>query len=210
MALSPEDQEQLESLRQWWKENGTSAIVGVLLGASTIGGYQGWRFWQDYRADAAGEVYHRYRVQLEAERTDEALAVAQELREDYPSTVYATMAGLTASRIHLDQGTSEQAQQWLDWVRKNAPEPSLQALATIRLARVYLEQEQWQEGLDLLENWSEEGWDASRHELLGDLYRQAGRLDNAREAYREARLAGADHEYLRFKLDSLGVSDLNS
>jgi len=38
--FSTED-EQVEAIKKWWKENGTSLIVGVVLGLSVL---FGWRY----------------------------------------------------------------------------------------------------------------------------------------------------------------------
>lgn len=204
--MNPESQEQLEMIRAWWRENGTSAIIGIVLGGGTVGGWQGWELYQDLHAEAAGEVYQVYRTQMRSADTEAAQASAEELRANYGSTVFAALAGLRTARIHLDAEEPDEAQQWLDWVRSNAPDPALSALATIRLARVHHEHGPHDAGIELLEGWEEEGWEALRQEILGDLYDRAGRPDDAREAYRAAYAAGARHEYLKFKLDRLGVA----
>ena len=43
MAEHLSDEEQLESFKRWFKENGLSTIVVVVLAA---GGYFGWEFWK--------------------------------------------------------------------------------------------------------------------------------------------------------------------
>ena len=37
------EEEQIEALKRWWKENGKSIIAGLVLGIGSIGGY---RYWQ--------------------------------------------------------------------------------------------------------------------------------------------------------------------
>ncbi len=44
MAEHLSEEEQLEALKRWLSENGTSTVVGVVL---AISGYLGWGFWQD-------------------------------------------------------------------------------------------------------------------------------------------------------------------
>lgn len=203
--MNPEDQEQLEAFRAWWKENGTSAVLGIAIGLGGVGSWQGYEAYQSAQVEAAGEIYYHYRNHLRGNRRIEALARAEDLRDDYSSTMFATMAGLSTARMHLEANEGDEAGQWLDWVRRNAPETPLQALATIRLARVYLEYNKAEEGLALLEDWSEEGWEGLRLELIGDLHHRAGRPDDARKAYEAARQIDGGHDALRFKLDNLGV-----
>ena len=46
MAYDLEEQEQIATLKGWWKDNGTSVLVVVAAAAISIAGWQGWRYWQ--------------------------------------------------------------------------------------------------------------------------------------------------------------------
>ena len=47
------DDEQVERIKNWWKDNGSSVIAGLVIG---IGGLLGWRYWVDYKANVAAEA----------------------------------------------------------------------------------------------------------------------------------------------------------
>ena len=47
------EEEQVERLKQWWKENGRSIIAGVVIGLGVFGSWQGWRAYQIQQAEAA-------------------------------------------------------------------------------------------------------------------------------------------------------------
>ena len=49
------DDEQVEALKRWWKENGTSTLLMV---AVAVGGYFGWQAW-DTRQVQQAEKYRR-------------------------------------------------------------------------------------------------------------------------------------------------------
>ena len=42
MAYDLEEQEQLASLKAWWKDNGTLVLVAIAAAAITFAGWQGW------------------------------------------------------------------------------------------------------------------------------------------------------------------------
>ena len=209
MALSPEEQDQLDRFRQWWRENRRGLGLGALLAAAGVGGWQGWERWGGARAGAAAELYREYRAQLETDR-DAARALGARLRADYGGTAYAAMASLLSARRLVDAGRLDEAAGLLEWARAEAPAEEFAALAALRLGRLRAEQGRWEEGLAVVERLEAPGWDGVRQELLGDLYAQAGRAEDARRAYAQAIEAGQDHEFLRFKLDDLGRPDEHS
>ena len=209
MALSPEEQEQVDRFRQWWKENGRAVGLGALLAVAGIGGWQGWERWGGARAGAAAELYREYRAQQETD-WGAARALGARLRADYGGTAYAAMASLLSARRLVDAGQLDEAAGLLEWARAEAPAEEFAALAALRLGRLRAEQGRWEEGLAVVERLEAPGWAGVRQELLGDLYAQAGRAEDARRAYAQAIEAGQDHEFLRFKLDDLGSPDEHS
>ena len=59
MAEHLSEEEQLESLKRWWKENGLSTVIVVVL---AVGGYFGWDLWKGHRqaqTEAAAIVYQQ-------------------------------------------------------------------------------------------------------------------------------------------------------
>ena len=207
MALSPEEQEQLDRFRQWWRDNRRALGLGALLAVAGVGGWQGWDRWGGARAAAAAELYSEYRAQL-ATGADAARELGARLRADYGGTAYAAMASLLSARARIDAGQLEEAAALLEWAHAEAATEEFATLAALRLGRLRAEQGRWEEGLAVVEPLAEApGWRGLRQELLGDLYAQAGRAEDARHAYTQALEAGQDHEFLRFKLDDLGRPD---
>ena len=47
------DEEKLELLKKWWKENGGSIITGVVLGLALLFGGKAWFAYQDRQAAPA-------------------------------------------------------------------------------------------------------------------------------------------------------------
>ena len=57
MAYDLEEQEQLATLKGWWKDNGGKLVGALLAVALAASGWQGWRVWQASRAAEAGQQY---------------------------------------------------------------------------------------------------------------------------------------------------------
>ena len=49
MAYTIEEEQELNQLKEWWKDNGKSIIAAFILG---VGGMLGWRYWQSYQSQS--------------------------------------------------------------------------------------------------------------------------------------------------------------
>ena len=52
------EQEQIDAIKTWWKENGRVITVGLVLG---LGGVFGWSTWQSYATAKAEQCLLQYR-----------------------------------------------------------------------------------------------------------------------------------------------------
>lgn len=202
------DDEQVEKIKQWWKENGSSVIAGLVIG---VGGLFGWRYWVDYRdsqAAAASEHFERMVQALEQGQDKAAIDEATAILDDYGSTAYAAMARLALARAQADQGQYQEAAQSLQDLLAARPDTAIEMLARKRLATVQLQLKQYDAGLESLKAEHPQAFAAGFEELRGDLLAAKGDAAAAREAYQRARLAqppSADPRLLQQKIDSLGA-----
>jgi predicted negative regulator of RcsB-dependent stress response len=203
------DEEQVEKLKAWWKENGRSVIAGVIIG---VGGLFGYRYWIDYQNQVAEEasVHFEQMVQaLEADNKDKVIAAADTLIADYSSSQYAVMARMGLARFHVENGEFEKASEQLQQVVGTVDKQPLGYLARKRLAAVQLQMSQTDQALSTLSTEFPAEFSAAVEELKGDIYAQQGKSSEAAEAYRKA-LRGspgpANGEFLQQKLDDLGLT----
>ncbi|MEA3413744.1 MAG: tetratricopeptide repeat protein [Pseudomonadota bacterium] len=205
MSTYETDEERVEALRKWWKENGTSIVAGVALGVGALVGWRGWVSWQDGQSKAASSVYAQVMEAGKRDDTETARRQARALREDYGSTPYAALAGLELARFHAESGDLESAAVELRQVMDDAGEDSSRDVARVRLARVLVVSGKPGEALELLSDALPGPWMSLVEEARGDAYRGLGDFDKARMAYDRALLAtGGNAEYLRMKRDELG------
>lgn len=204
MALSPEEQQQLEEFRDWWKANLVWVVLGAGLALVGVGGYKGWDYWQEREATGAAILYQQYRVHLEGEQAQQAHEMGAQLRQEYGGTVYASMASLISARLYQEDQQPEEAVRLLQWTYENSDDLLIAPVAALRLARLHAAQQQWEEGLAVLSNVSLEGYEGLVHEIRGDLYRQSGQLQEARHEYVRAFEKGNSSKFLELKLGELG------
>lgn len=210
MAEFETEEQELEALKKWLKENGPSIVIGLVVG---IGGLFGWRYYLDYKTGHAAEASDRYQSVLQqvvTGRADEFTAVqADQLRNDYTDTPYAALASLAQARQAHINGNEEDALMQLDWAMKNASTPELEHTARLRMARILLAQQKYDEAGSILEKDYPGGYAAVYEELKGDLYVARGDLAQARIAYDKAIGASTGaSRWLQLKRQDLGVTEM--
>ena len=202
-----EDQ-QVEAIKQWWKENGNSVLIGAVLGLSVVFGMRVWNEWQGGKADAASALYQQMESALEKEDLTLAQSVGTQLRETYPSSTHAVLGAFVLATLLVNKDDLAGARGQLEWAVVQATEPSLRALGQLRLARVVLEQGDRERALTLGEAAATAGFQAEFDELRGDLLLGKGDAVAARAAYQAALVllpAGSGAaSALNKKLDNLG------
>lgn len=202
------EQEQVEALKRWWKENGTTVLVGLVVG---LGGVFGWTAWQDYQrtqADAASGLYQRQSTELAAENYAESDKAGAALREEFPSSGYAGLSALVMAKSAFEQNQTEDALRHLQWVLDSDARRELKLTARIRTARLMLDAGDIDGALALLNVESLGTFQASYDELRADIHVVQGKSEQARAAYRQAlsRLdePSAAQRRVQTKLDDLG------
>ncbi len=205
MEIYNSEEQQIEAIKNWWKENGKSIIVGLAIG---VAGVVGWKSWTEYRETHALEASTHYAALVAATQqtqVDQAVSAGQKLRTDYADTPYAAVGALALAKLQYAQGNSDAAAEQLRWVMQQAETEELRNIARVRLARLMLDSGQPDEALSLLSAGTPGTLAAVYAELRGDIHVTKNELDAARNAYQEAlKLGPASESLLQMKLDDLG------
>ena len=205
------EQEELEALQKWWKENGRAAVVGLVLG---LGGVFGWTTWQGRIEATAERVSVVYQSMVEMAAADdhvEALLRADQIIQDHPDSEYAALAGLLGAKSAFSAGRADDASRLLGWVIENADRAELRDVARIRSAQLLLDEGKRDAGLEKLAEVNSPALAATVEDLRGDILVDNRQGDAAAKAY-EAALAsdsitGAMRTRVQMKLDDLGHRD---
>jgi predicted negative regulator of RcsB-dependent stress response len=205
------EQEELEALQKWWKENGRAAMVGLVLG---LGGVFGWTAWQS-RAEATAErVSVVYQSMVEMAASDdhgEALLRANQIMQDQPDSEYAALAGLLGAKSAFATGRADDANRLLGWVIENASRVELRDVARIRSARLLLERGEADAALAMIADVGTSAFAATVEELRGDILLDNRQSEAAAKAYETAlssnSMTSGTRARLQMKLDDLGHRD---
>ncbi len=203
------EEQQVEQIKKWLRENGTSILAGLVIGLSAV---FGWRAWDGHRHNTSLHASTAYIQMINDYKTGKADAAALEgdnIITHYADTSYATLSALVLAGIKVEQGDTTAAIAHLHWAVENARQPELKQLAMLRRARLLLSENKVDESLKQVEAMDPKQYTALRTELLGDLYRAKGDRAKARTEYLEALQAldkGADglRESISMKLDAVG------
>ncbi len=205
MAIYDTEEEQVEALKAWWKENGRSLIIGAILGGVFI---VGWDFWKDHQQEQAIEassLYSELLVFADQEKDNEATKIATQLIKQFPKSNYANYAILMQAKLKVNAGDLAAAKTILEGLLKQK-DVELKNVARIRLVRLMLATKDYEKGLQLISDADPEktkSFSANYDELTGDLYVALNRLGEARTAYQNAMRAAQGSPLLQMKLDDI-------
>jgi len=180
------EQQQIEQLKEWWKKNGPSTliIVSVLVFLSIA-----WHVWQTHRENKLQRASTHYEELLNAVVNDDSAGVLKEanlLKDNYNHTPYAALASLMIARNDVYQNNNAAAEKELSWVTKHASSHSLQQVAELRLARLYIQEGKADQSLQLLQKTYDPAYMPFINEVKGDTYAALHQDDNARMSYQAA------------------------
>lgn len=207
------EEQQVEALKQWWKDNGRSVIVGVVLGVAVIGGWQGYGRYAESKALEASDRFSEVIDALDSDSAEASpVEITAALQDEQSDSLYATLASMATARALVQDGDLDGAAAQLQWAVDNSPQADVKDLAVIRLARVLGATGKIDEALALLPVNPAEAYTGLVEEVRGDLLVAKGDANAARAAYQKAldsgRLTGGIGA-ITIKLEDLAEPGVN-
>ncbi|MGD8483717.1 MAG: tetratricopeptide repeat protein [Thioalkalispiraceae bacterium] len=209
MEIHRTEEEQVEAIKKWWKENGTSVVVGVVLGIAAIFGV---RYWFDYQQAQAQQASSLYAQVLSSLATDQqkSEALASEIAANYASTPYASLTALSMAKAKVESKDFQAAQSYLQWVLDNGEDEGFQHIARLRLARLLIQAAKLDQAESLVKAAPETGFTSEYAELRGDIFLARNNMSKAAEQYRQAQAglqpSSQRSQYLQMKIDDLAIT----
>jgi len=203
------DQQQAEKVRGWVRENGIFLVVGLALGLGGLFGWNQWRHYQQRQAEEASGLYETFLESVRANQAEQAEQAMVVLTTEYGSSPYTDQARLAMARLYLDQGKPEPAAEALRTVVDKGATPEIRNIARVRLARLLIYQEKYDDALKVLGDPGSKAFAPAFHDVRGDVYYAMGKLAEARSEYEQA-LNGElsaqviERNYVQAKLDDIG------
>lgn len=188
------EEEQLEAIKEWLKKNGLPIVLGIVV---VLAGTFGWRGWQSHQYQQAAQASVVYQKMLEgleqsANNPDneaaakEVQASADALIANWGKSAYADYARLALAKQAVARNDLDQAADLLQQVANKPATKDLKFVASLRLARVYLAAEQYDQADKTLSLSYPLPWQGEQLELKGDLAVQKDDKETARNAYQQA------------------------
>lgn len=217
MADHLSEEEQIESFKRWWAENGLQIVASVVL---VVGGYFGWQGWQDSQqaqAQQASDLYIEM-IDIVASQSDggalnlqKEVAInnlANQLKADFSGSGYGQFAALLNAKIAVDNNELDRAATELEWAIDNDPEPETERLVKLRLARVEAARGNIETALQMVQGIDPAEMKSAYEEAKGDFYLQQGNRAAAYTAYESALAANDSTDQMIVNILQLKISQV--
>lgn len=209
-ALDLQEQEQLDTMKAWWKDNSNWILGSVLVVVVAMGGWRGWQYYHNKQINESATLYQQFVEQLasnDAKRVNDAAAAVM---DKYASTPYASRAALIAAQVNEQGKDTAQAKKQLQWVIDHASEAGLKSVASLRLASILLDDKDYAGALGLLEGKHAASFDGLYADMKGDVFNAQGKPAEARaqyqQAYEKLDAKSVYRNLVQMKLDALGAA----
>ena len=144
--------------------------------------------------ELAAEIYNEWELQLSNVNVDNDVIsenLFNKLMSEYSTTGYARIALLKQASIDINNENFEKALSrylvLIDLTDGFKGNKLFNKIARINSARLYYNQEQYDDALLLLEKYTTQSTDAIIHELIGDILKKQEKYKLAREQYNQAK-----------------------
>jgi predicted negative regulator of RcsB-dependent stress response len=205
------EEQQLQAIKRWWNENGTSLLIGLGLGVAGIFGWNTYLTKQHTHSVEASDMYISVMAQADTRSIDvSGQAIAKKLVAEYADTPYASLTSLALAKHEFEKGNVDGTVSHLEWVVEHGTEEGIQHIARLRMARVLLDQKKHSEVESLLSAEHPPAFDSRYQELKGDLFVAQGEIGQARVAYDKAIKQEVNaSQWLLLKRQDLGPSTIS-
>ncbi|WP_293749526.1 tetratricopeptide repeat protein [uncultured Paraglaciecola sp.] len=197
------EEQQIEAIKRFWKENGVALVIGAFLG---LGGLLGWRWYNDSQIAAKEQASFAYEKASEELLKGEAgFSKAKTFIDGHSDTGYAMLMALEMAQQAIERKDLTEAAKQLEFVVSNAKLSAVQSVAQLRLARIQIEQGELELALSSADKVTDQAFKSQSQEIKGDVYQAQQLFDKARAAYSAALESNERDQVLKMKLDNLAV-----
>lgn len=229
MEVYRTEEEQLEALKRWWKDNGSGILIGIGIAIALVFGWQSWQQNTRAKGEAASVLYTQMQEasralsmmppaetkegEKPAENPQRATFehLGKQLKDEHAGTTYSVLAAMLLARDKVETGKADDAEAELRWALEQKPSDEIRLIVNLRLARVLAMKGDTDGALKLLEGVDAGAQKPAYEELKGDLYLTKGDAAKARTAYQAGFDAAEDNSNVRSliktKLDDLAVAE---
>jgi len=187
------EEQQVEAIKKWWKENGTTIALGLIIGLSSIFGYRYFVQQQELQMEETSNAYESVLVILKEQNDSEKfIAEASTFNLAHSDTIYSNLLSFQLAKLAVDANDLDTAGQHLRDILNSPQHSTIEHIARIRLARLLLSQDDADQALALIADAVDDGYRSLYEMLRGDIWLAKGDRNRARQAYEAAQSEGTD------------------
>ena len=204
MAYSIEEEQEINQLKEWWKENGKTIIVAFILG---VGGMFGWRYWQAHQAEQIAQASAQYDALIYSAQQDEQAKKAniEQFVQANSKTAYAVFALLDEAKKAAEKQDFAAAEVNLNQALTQSQDEVLTSIVALRLSAVQFQLGQLDNALTTLNQVKGESFNARKAILTGDIQVAKGDKVAAKNSFEQAQQSGSqlEQQMAKMKLNNL-------
>ena len=204
MAYSIEEEQEINQLKDWWKENGKTIIVAFILG---VGGMFGWRYWQTHQAEQIAQASAQYDALIYSAQQDEQAKKAniEQFVQANSKTAYAVFALLDEAKKATEKQDFAAAEANLNQALTQSQDEVLTSIVALRLSAVQFQLGQLDNALTTLNQVKGESFNARKAILTGDIQVAKGDKVAAKTSFEQAQQSGSqlEQQMAKMKLNNL-------
>ena len=207
MALTPEQQEEFDALKKWWKENGVMIIATFAITAAALFGWKSWQSYQMAKKEKASMAFEALSIIPDGQTEEPALDTSkiEQYIKNFEASDYASLAALLAAKAYVEKEDYANAAIKLRWVVDHSDKKQIKEIAQLRLARVLLAQGENDAALKVVNGAHDIAFAGFFAEIRGDILLAMGQSEEARNHYEEAaNHAEVDLSLLKLKINAAG------
>lgn len=204
MAYSIEEEQEINQLKDWWKENGKTIIVAFILG---VGGMFGWRYWQAHQAEKIAQASAQYDALIYSAQQDEQAKKAniEQFVQANSKTTYAVFALLDEAKKATEKQDFAAAEVNLNQALMQSQDEVLTSIVALRLSAVQFQLGQLDNALTTLNQVKGESFNARKAILTGDIQVAKGDKVAAKNSFEQAQQSASqlEQQMAKMKLNNL-------
>jgi len=184
------EEEQIEAFKTWWKKNGTTLILAVVVG---VGGYFGFQSWKQSEASHLADASVLFQSMSDAaadlsdpNKVKTVSFIADQLITEFDDTGYATFAHLYQAKVSVVAEDYDAALAALNAAKESTDDVSLKSIADLRITKILLTTGLFDDALTQVELVNLIEFDAQKYEMKGDILLAQDNKAGARTAYQAA------------------------
>lgn len=196
------EEEAGELVKSWLRRHGPIILAGVIIALAVL-------FVMDWWSGRERRTAHEYSYQLETLSTQVASKAFDSAKQTYEGLAKdngysGNMAALLMAKAYADKGDNQAA---MDILKKpvKSKDQTLANTARWQLANLQVSTKDYAGALGTLAELNDSTYGTVATILKGDIYILQGHLEQALQAYQQAKVSTSNHPFLDMKMDNLKV-----